>query len=587
MNKTRTTKYQLLIGFCEIPFTGQTTNFISILIFIFIFIFILNSQFSILNSQVVYEPINLDIYNFLDRQNIKGLISLDTESKPFTRNYIAFKLLQLSNKDKLLNKVESDNLQWYQREYAYELNKLLENIKELPTEDQRLQTENGFVKSSPRLQLFQHYDSNFQLKLSPIASYGINSTGGKTGRFRRIGIRAISTISDWFGASLHMTDNGEFGDNVDRDKLLTSIRGADEISAPNGIEFSDVRAQLNLSWNWGSVSLKKDYNEWGNSYFGNIILSDKAPSFTHVYLQIKPVDWFRFNYIYGWVHSGVIDSSSRILNNKEGLLPVYFEEFVPKYFVANLFTFTPAKWLDFSLGNFAIYAGDVRPEMFIPFGFYKYFDRDTGKKSTQDSNGGLHFDLAVKYPSSFKFYSSLFVDVTSIRALLNADPHETWIAYTFGAKKINLFLDNLDLTIEYTRLNPWVYEHKYELTTYSHLDYPVGHWVGQNGDQFRIQLDYQYIRGLKAILFYERVRKGGLKDIYYAYGDPTLENFLYGERHKQDVFGLEIKYEIIHELFAELKLSSSDISDELEARTLPFRLGKKTNFSFGLFYGIP
>jgi hypothetical protein len=554
-------------------------------LFLFAFSFFL-LPFTFSHAQVIYEPINLPIYNFLDRQNIEGVITLDSEAKPFSRVYIAQKLFEINENKNSLSSVEKENLEWFFEEYAYELNKLAENNSELRTEDWQLQTENGFISMNPRIQLYQFYNENFQLKISPVMGYGISSTGGKSGHHRRIGIRAISTIDDWFGASLHMTDNGQFGDNVDRNKIFTPIRGADEISAPNGIEFSDVRAQINLNWDWGTISLKKDYNEWGNSYFGNVILSDKAPSFTHIHLQIKPTEWFRFNYMYGWLHSGVIDSSSRILNNADTQFPVYFEEFVPKYFVSNLFTFTPVDWLDFSLGNFAIYAGDVRPEMFIPFGFYKYFDRDSGKKSTQDSNGGLHFDLAVRYPKSFKFYTSFFVDVTSIRALLNADPHETWVGYTFGGKKVNLILENLDLTLEYTRLNPWIYEHKYELTSYKHLDYLLGHWIGQNSDQFRVQIDYQLLRGLYFNLSYEQVRIGGLDDISFAY-DGEVEEFLYGEIRKQNTIGLEVNYEIFHECFTQLVYSISDITDENKTRTLPFQLGNKNHFSFGLYYGIP
>ena len=70
--------------------------------------------------------------------------------------------------------------------------------------------------------------------------------------------------------------------------------GADFVNAPDGIEFSDVRAQINFNWSWGAVSLKKDYSEWGNGYFGNVILSDKAPSYPHLYMELKPVD---FNYL--------------------------------------------------------------------------------------------------------------------------------------------------------------------------------------------------------------------------------------------------------------------------------------------------
>ena len=75
---------------------------------------------------------------------------------------------------------------------------------------------------------------------------------------------------------------------------------------------------------------------------------------------------------------------------------------------------------------------------------------------------------------------------------------------------IDLLIDNLDLTIEYTRLNPWVYEHKNEVTNFKHLKCSLGHWNGQNLDQIRLQFNYQLLRGLKFNLFLEAVIKAGL-----------------------------------------------------------------------------
>ncbi len=516
-------------------------------------------------AQIIYEPLKNDVYKFLDREEIKGNITLTSEVRPFSRKYIASKLVELSKRTNKLNSTETEELRWLLDDYGIEL------------EDTSLN----------RLRLFSYSDENFDFVLSPIAAYGISQTGNKKGHSRRIGLRVYTTYSDWFGASLHMTDNGEFGDNVDNNKQFSSKRGADEISAPNGIEFSDVRVQLNIDFKWGAISLMKDYSCWGQGYFGNVILSDKAPSFTKLYLELKPTDWIRFYYTYGWIHSGVIDSSVSHISNRGSLFEQEFNEFFPKYFVSNFITISPIKRIDFSLGNYIVYAGDVRPEMFIPFNFFKYMDRDTGKKSIQDGNGGLQFDLAVKYPDNYKFYSSLLLDVTSIRELMNAEFQHTWYGVTIGMKRINLFADNLDFILEYTRINPWVYEHKIDLTTYKHLDYSIGHWLGQNADQLRIEANYRPIRGLNLKGYYERLRKGGMKDLKFAYEDPDVEPFLYGPIRKDYVVGIEAKYEIIHEFFIEAKYKYSDIKDQQIGRTPEFLLGNNNNLSLSLYYGLP
>lgn len=520
-------------------------------------------------AQAIYEPVKSSVYDFLDRMANKQLVKIDDEVKPFTRGTIAKYLLSIKeNKDKL-NKVEKEELTWYLRDYRYE------------TKD---------TSVSKRWRLYSFENKNFQINLSPIAGYGISRIGDKSGFNRTIGARIYMTYSNWFGGSFHARDNGEFGDNVDKKKNFSPIRGYDPIIVKNGIEHSDVRVQINFVWKWGGISLRKDYMQWGNGYFGQLILSDKAPSYPHLFFNIKPVPWLRFYYIYGMLHSGVIDPNETIVTNASKISSYNFQSFVQKHFVANLLTFSPWNFVDFSLGNFAVYAGDFRMEMLIPFNFFKYMDRDTGKKSIQDSNGGLYFNLQVRYPKKFKFYSTLFIDVMSIREMLKNDFHETWAAYSFGVRGSSFLYENLDFILEYTRLNPWVYEHKYgNLTNYKHLSYPLGHWLGQNADQFKIKFIYYPIRGLNISLSVERLRKGGLKDIYYAYGGASSTNFqhfLYHPLRKDFDISLEMKYEIIYDLFLKAGYKYSEISDEDIHRTPDFLIGAKNSYSISLYYGL-
>ncbi|GAB1443523.1 hypothetical protein MASR2M39_23640 [Ignavibacteriales bacterium] len=46
--------------------------------------------------------------------------------------------------------------------------------------------------------------------------------------------------------------------------------------------------------------------------------------------------------------------------------------------------------------------------------------------------------------------------------LLNGKFDNQWLAFTVGAKRFNLFIPNLDVSIEYSRVNPWNYENRFE-----------------------------------------------------------------------------------------------------------------------------
>ncbi len=556
----------------------------SITLTIIILLLILNHKSSLLQSQVVYVPLENDVYEFLERMNLQGHIKLDDEAKPFSRIVIAAKLFEIRNQiltDSVnLNEVEGSELEFLEKEFFYE-------IKSLAAKSGQSNT--SFINElTERWYLLSYSDSIFNVKLSPIAGYGISATGNNSGHTRWIGLSAFGTYSEWFGFSFDIRDKGEFGSNVDEDKYFSPVRGAWYKGAPDGIEYSDAKGSINFNWSWGQVSLIKDYLQWGHGKFGQLILSDKAPSYPQIRLQLKPVEWLRFSYMHAWLSSMVFDSAYFYYSYPGTISEELVESYIPKYIAANMLTVTPLSWLDISLGNSVVYGGELRPEFFIPFMFYKFLDHNSGRGDVNDANGVMYFDIAAKYPENFKFYGTMFIDVTEIRNVLENNFENTWIGFTLGGKSVDVFLDNLDVTVEYTRLNPWVYEHKNEVTNFKHLKYSLGHWLGQNGDQFRVQLNYQLLRGLKFQLYTEFIRKGGLDEIYYAYGGQGEKDlpFLYSPLRKESRIGLDVSYQYLHDLILKGSYVYSDVTDEDLTREPVFLIGTKNSYSITLYYGL-
>lgn len=545
-----------------------------------VYTFILFISSITIQAQAVYEPIDADIHEFMDRMNIMGIINIDSEAKPYTRKYIALKLSELSKQSSSLNDVENEELQWYLREYFYELSQLTAHSSSPKAQSSQLDTH-----VSKRWRLFSYTDSLFQLQVSPVAGYGFKWIGEENGRFQWWGVRAFGTYGDNFAAYIHFTDNGEFGGTQRVNNFLSPEKGRETINVKNGIEFSDVRGSISYDWKWGNITLIKDYFSWGNGNSGNIIFSRKAPSYAHLRLVLKPTDWFRFYYTHGWLTSNVIDSLRSQFNY--GIYDSDSEFFIPKYYAANLFVFEPVESVELMVGNSAVYSGDnIRPEFFIPFMFFKYLDRDLGKGSVEDANGQLHFGVNYRPINNLFLYGNILFDVIEIRKTLDAEDPNNWFGFTTGLKGVNLLTDNLDMTIEYTRINPWVYEHKKSATTYKHVDYTLGHWIGQNADLFSLKIDYKFIRSLVFSLTYNRFRKGGLKDISEAYGGDEPEDFLYGPLRRENSIGLKVMYNPVYEVFLNVKYEYSDIDDQDPLRTPPFRLGSNHSFSISLSYGF-
>ena len=497
----------------------------------------------------------------MERLALKKIIYINDEVKPFSRKYIAAKLKSIDIIQ--LNHTEKQELDFYKEEYAYELQ-----------------------ADSERWFLYSYSDSLFQLRVSPAAGYGISTTGEYSGHIRWPGLSIYAAYGNSIGAFFDYKDIGEFGKNVDRNKELTPLTGHFVKDAPNGIEFSDTRGGLTYDFQWGSLALLKDHTIWGHGRSGSMILSDKAASFPQVRLQLNPVPWLRFNYIHGWLNSLVLDSSSFYYNNTASREPFLRQDYVNKYIAANILTISPANYLDLSIGNSFVYSGNLRPEMFIPFIYYKVMDHNTGRGETGDGNGQIFFDAAVKYPATFQFYSTLMIDLLEVRELLKGNLYNSRFGYTAGFRKVDLFIDNLSAAFEYSKSNPFLYENKDQTSTYKHIDYSLGHWMGENADHLKIQFDYILLRGLRFALYAERLRKGGLNDILGAYKERVYVPFLSGALRKDYRYGLKVSYEIFHDLFVRTEYEFSYVTDEDKSRTPLYLPGKKHNFFVLVNYGL-
>ena len=253
-------------------------------------------------SQSIYEPVyNQDIYFFIDNQASKGNIRIFDDIRPYTRLTIAEKLLELSNKTSELTSTEKEELDFYKKEYAFEIKYIEKDTTVV----------NEFFKSGTtgRFKLFKYYDSGFTFDADPVL--GLSYDFVKKNYHQYSGIKFKGRISDFVGYYFDYRDNLEHGDNLDRTKLFSPETGV--IIAKRSskeIEYSETRGGLTFGWKWGEFTMAKDFINIGSSYQSQVILSSKAPSFPFIRLDVHPVKWFHYNFIHAWLNSDLIDSNT-------------------------------------------------------------------------------------------------------------------------------------------------------------------------------------------------------------------------------------------------------------------------------------
>ena len=608
---------------------------------LFLFPIALFAQSNFLNNPSIYE--------FLDRQEIKGRINLNHHQKPYSRQDIQKHLQHLTAYAHDLNPTELEELKYYLKEYSSVTSSLSPqgdeslkatnrdasaNLSDVTLSDQQTcpplfcrinkpvrryfvgstdlsavadqQTTLSHVQintpvrrggsstflstnNNDAFRFYEYSDSLFYVNVYPDfgASYSIRNNS-KSRLFYYNGFAAYGNIGKNFSFDILFNDysinKNDYSVNrkgYSTDRIFSNERGFDYAvykDATKSINYDRTIAAITYSWNWGFVSLRKDYNKWGTGYNGNLILSDKAPSFPFIQFKMKPIDWLEFNYIHGDLISSINDSLT--IRNSGGSRG--HVQLVDKYFASHFLTADIFTNLKLSLGESIVYSDRFEPIYLVPFLFFRMADHYLSHTDLNSGNAQMFASISYRIPSiSTRIDASIFIDELSISNIFGKYPEA--VAYNIGITNYDLFIQNLGIQFEYTRINPFVYIHGDPAQTYANRQYNMGHWIGGNADQFFLKLLYKPIPLLRLHASFEYTRKGDFEDISQPRYQKT-QTFLFGDKSYYSTFRLNAEYEFINNLFltAEGTISNSwGTNNQINPADYKF-----TQFTLGFHYGF-
>ena len=215
---------------------------------------------------------------------------------------------------------------------------------------------------------------------------------------------------------------------------LNNIPGVQYKEANYGGDFSDSRGGISLYMWWGSIGIQRERIQWGDAQHCSNILSAHNPAVPMVTLQLTPCKWFQFDYFHAWLPSNTLDSTYYYVEKaKEG---VNEREYRPanKFMAANMFTFMPIKYIQFSFGNSIVYAErNVQAAYFIPIAFYKSLDHLLTKGiHSENQNSQAFFTLSVRPTDHLRLYGSFFLDEFKFARLKPSNPEHNPVSYLVG-----------------------------------------------------------------------------------------------------------------------------------------------------------
>lgn len=514
-------------------------------------------QFVILDAGAQYMPqpfMDNDIYSFLDETDKDFYPSI----KPIGRKRI-LSMLEKSDTTKL-NTRQKKELAFYLKDFNKEK-----------------YTHRDFDR---RLDLIYRRDSLFSLTVNPIGGGNMSlSADGHIYHWWN-GLYANATFGNWsFFASL--IDNHE-STMLTKPSFITQNQGGANIKrfSDGKQDYWDSRGGITYAWKTGHIGLIKENFAWGAGYNGTNIFSGRAPPFVHLTFNLRPVEWFEFNYVHGWLVSEVVDSS-RVLNFTGPTGVLARRNYYNKFLAANMFTFKPLKNVFVSAGNAIIYDYDKpHPAYLIPVLFYKSVDHHL-QSGMDNMNSMMFMDIVLKCIPKTNLYATIFVDEMAVKRIFNPDEFN-FISFK-GGLRVNNLVENLYLGGEFTWSNALTFKHYVPTITYESNRFNLGHYLSDNAQEIYFYAGYKALMNLNINISYTHAFKG---PDHTALNTPRvgIKSFT-PVVWEADIAEINGSYQIINDIWLKLGYSFQSIKGEeeyLDLYTPEFFKGKKGMLNIGI-----
>jgi len=537
-------------------------------------------------SQVVYEHIaNTDIYDFIDELANNRLIEINDVIKPYSRSFIASKLIEARKHEQLLSKRQRKELLFYLHEYQFEIDGALSL-----SNNTDVFKKNKFWATAINPLGIYYKDTFFTATLEPVLgyAYAVSKKGSYKHTYGGLNLKVYMGKHLAFYTSLR--DNTITRNVIQPNYFVTDQAAPVKTFSSSDIEFSEARGGITYSWKWGTIGLVKDNEEWGSNYYGANILSGRTPSFAMIKLHLAPVKWFSFDYFHGWLISDIVDSTRSYYDGAR-----FRAVLRPRFMAANMFTVRPIKGFYFSLGNSIVYSDiGVHAAYLIPVLFYKSVDHTlnaTYHFGDAGQNSQMFMNISSRNIKHLHLYGSLFVDELSLRNMFKKATQRNYISVKGGARLSDFPISDVWIGLEYTRSNPLVYQNYLNSVLFESNSYALGHYLRDNSDIINLSSGYKPIRGLHFVLNYSIARHGNdydyktLEQTTGSSGLPFMERVIWKEQ--KVVFS--IKYQVVNHAWFYINYRYSNITGELtaiEKYTPEYYRGKTNTVTFGANIGF-
>ncbi|MBK6875577.1 MAG: hypothetical protein IPG99_03705 [Ignavibacteria bacterium] len=571
-------------------------------IFKWLLIIGLISYSSSVRAQVEMVGIGDPVYQFLKEMQVSGhLKEYNSSLSPISRRSVAGYLKHLNDITNELSSSSRSRLNYFTTEFEYDLTGMT-------NKQNRLLLGPINLNDDRNTNLYFHTDSSVAFFAGVNASTYYRNNSDVPDEFANMmfgnaGLSAQATLFDQVGIMLHVQRSFSVGGDSNSNEYVPFFfpeavgkdgfrdqkepyyydRGFGNFSSEAlNEEIGNTRFTGYLRYStvneWFSLLVGRTASSYGFGYIDKLFLSDNAEAFDAAQLELKYKSVnYRFSY-------GSIAGDSIGIYGYDEPFQIFERELSSKNIVSHYLgiNFSQA----FRIGLWESVVISEQPFSFTyfnPVSFLTSADLSSGDESTTKNNAILGIEMEVTPVRNISFQASLLIDDLTFGTLFEDDSlNENKFGWQIGA--MWTALPGVALSLEYTHLDPFVYSHRSNTSSFTNRGYSLGHALPPNSDEIALQLQYNPTPDISANFTYRHQRSadgvlldenGTLKANYggyinYGLGDAYLRtnNFLDGNRINRDYFILNASYQFIRQFYFQTRLEYRYTDKISEGRTV-------------------
>jgi hypothetical protein len=330
--------------------------------------------------------------------------------------------------------------------------------------------------------IYAYADSSSSIFVDGFGSYSYragkgDSVGSNFVSLGEIGLRVRGTLFDRLGFYLQASNGKLLGGSHQFALTDTRLVANDKFNADARGYFDFTNGYMRYDTGWLTLMVGREQVLWGTGYSDRLIFSDNTVPFDYVKLDIRSG-----NLRYSFLHGSLVgaDTNGHTLSSK--------------YIASHRLEFNIGSRFRLGLNEAIVYSRQP-PSLALmnPLAFLTSTDQSIQLPVDNSHKKHIWIDAEVLPVRKVRLSGTLMIDDLDFGTLGHSDVsgNDNKFAWQGGALWQDAFsVEDLRLSLEYTRIGPFVGAHREIVSTYTNWGLSLGQALQPNSDDWTLMTEY-------------------------------------------------------------------------------------------------